>query len=182
MSGAYQPQTDSLAGRVCAFFTSQPEEALSVADIVKKFDAPSRNINALLSAAVAAGALNRDKVGDTWEYSAGPQLAGAAKPTANMPFPGPAKPRTAKRLPPLNVDALQVVKDVPLPVPLSAGARYDALFKKLAEPGDSTLVPLAYKGSLEKAWRTYVSKKAPNQKFSVNAESDGVNCRVFRVA
>lgn len=71
---SYQPRGDSLAARLCAFFTANPEEELSRADIAKKYDVHPSNISGLMTSAIAHGLLARDSAG---VYKAGPKLLAA---------------------------------------------------------------------------------------------------------
>lgn len=68
---SYQPREGSLPARLCAFFTANPEEELSAADIAQKYDTPAANIAANLAAPLAHGFIVRAKDG---VYKAGEKL------------------------------------------------------------------------------------------------------------
>jgi hypothetical protein len=77
---SYQPREGSLAHRLCAFFTANPEEELSCADIAQKYDVHAKQVPALLSSALGGGFIVRAKQGI---YKGGPKLetqAGAPPP------------------------------------------------------------------------------------------------------
>ena len=55
----YKPRSDSLAYQCIHFFTSNPDEELTLEDITDKFDATRGNIHTLLRPAMDAGLLVR---------------------------------------------------------------------------------------------------------------------------
>lgn len=67
---SYQPREGSLAFRLCAFFTANPEEELGRADIAKKYDVHPSNISGLLAAPIAHGLIARNGT----DYKAGVKL------------------------------------------------------------------------------------------------------------
>lgn len=156
----YRPHSDSLAGRLCAYFHLNPEESLSVADIVIKYDVPKQSLVRTLQPAVTAGLLKliRD------EYSVGDKpwvpsdlLAARTTPTA--------KPRraTGGRTTAFYVDlsTLTIEKNVPIPSARSTGPTLDweVMFLKL-QVGDSFVVELAARSSLAKAASIFHKKEA----------------------
>lgn len=72
MNTTYIPRADSLAHKVCAYFTRLPDEELLSREIAANFQVPPENIAAQLGNAVDAGYLTRD--GSV--YSAGPNIKG----------------------------------------------------------------------------------------------------------
>jgi len=71
----YNPREGSLADRVLAFFTQQPDEELSIEDIVLKFDAKVQSVKTCLKPSVQAGLIRwgQNEHG-SWVYTAGPAL------------------------------------------------------------------------------------------------------------
>lgn len=71
----YNPREGSLADRVLAFFTRQPDEELAIADIVIKFDAKVKSVKMCLKPTVQAGLIRwgQNEHG-SWVYTAGPAL------------------------------------------------------------------------------------------------------------
>lgn len=71
----YNPREGSLADRVLAFFTQQPDEELAIADILLKFDAKVQSVKMCLKPSVQAGLIRwgQNEHG-SWVYTAGPAL------------------------------------------------------------------------------------------------------------
>lgn len=93
----YNPRDGSLADRVLAFFTQQPDEELSIEDIVPKFDAKVQSVKMCLKPSVQAGLIRwgQNEHG-SWVYTAGPALqlkaerAREAAQQATQPAAAPA--------------------------------------------------------------------------------------------
>lgn len=93
----YNPREGSLADRVLAFFTQQPDEELSIEDIVPKFDAKVQSVKMCLKPSVQAGLIRwgQNEHG-SWVYTAGPALqlkaerAREAAQQATQPAAAPA--------------------------------------------------------------------------------------------
>ena len=108
MAALYTPHSDSLAGRVVAYFRRLPDEELSTADIALKWQADQRNVPVQLSHSVGAGLLVRDGL----IYSAGPEIGRIVlTPTvlSSADQPSMKKPRVA---PPVDIEAI-VFEDTP---------------------------------------------------------------------
>ena len=78
----YTPRPGSLPSQVIAFFASNPEEELTLEDIVEKFDTTRGNVHTNLGLAVDAGVLMRERnVDGEYFYCAGKAMAkGASNP------------------------------------------------------------------------------------------------------
>lgn len=157
MSKPYTPQPDSLAGRVCKFFKTNPEEELSQDDIARKWDVTRGSIQSLLSAPVAHNLLRRvTRSGTPAVYCAGDALktASTVAPAAGLPAtssPWPNKVRTP--LQPLDIKAFKVVKKEP--PPKRAGpptTDWPAFFAQLKAKNDAIEdLPISHYGAATKA-------------------------------
>jgi hypothetical protein len=163
---AYRPQEGSVAWRVIEFFTSNPEEKLTPADISAKFEVPSKQVHSLLSLAVLGGALHRStdeedelvyRMGDGIPVikpnrAAHPTLKGAG--LANVIAGAEAGPERAGRrsvaeLVDLDLDSVQVEEGVPLP-PKGRQTMSSMIKAKLRtlQPTQSVQLPAAVKKSI----------------------------------
>lgn len=184
------PTRGTLAWSVCEFFRTNPDEKLNDGDIALKFDAAPREIAALLDGAVKHGWLARSPTPQRQHiYSAGRSLvalasvapAAASKPEARATKAPRGGPR--KRLPALDIKALKVEDDMPMPIrglALKGRTAYDGLFELLDRPGTSTDVPGEYRATLAKARDKWV-KRHPEQRFQLAQLDDG-RCRIKRLA
>lgn len=103
MAAVYTPHSDSLAGRVVAYFRRLPDEELSTADIAIKWNPDQKNVPVQLAKAVEAGLLVRDGM----IYSAGPNIGRIElTPTllSSADQPSMKKPRVA---PPVDIEAIE---------------------------------------------------------------------------
>jgi pyruvate/2-oxoglutarate dehydrogenase complex dihydrolipoamide acyltransferase (E2) component len=177
----YQPQADSLAGRVCAYFFRHGEEELSTGDIAIKFDANANSVSALLAGAVTNGLLNRTKnAGGFGTYSKGPKLAAAmTAPAAPPPKAATPAPPPAPLPPPT---ALTIEAGVPLPP--AAGRRtperdaFVAVFDKMKK-GDSFAITSDACKRLHNLANSWGKTCTPRRKFSMR-RLDAKNARIWR--
>lgn len=200
----FYPPAGSLGAQVCAFFRSNREESLSVADIVCKFDAERGQVVPLLAGCVTQSLLARVKVGVAYSFSAGPALPTEPVPAHSPAYEWPAvtramltgatplvspqaptqKPRPKLRghLPVLDVSKLKIDTDIePLArMSVVGNTRYDPIFNRLTAAGQSTEIPLLYYGSIYKAATKY-RKRNPTVQLSIRKMS-ATACRVFRIA
>jgi hypothetical protein len=196
----FYPPSGTLGAQVCAYFRGNPEESLSVADIVCKFDAERGQVVPLLAGCVTQALLTRVKVGTAYTFSAGPALPLGPVPAhntaqvwpfatmADTPLVSPqfpakkARPKLRGHLPALDVDKLKIDTNIkPLARMSGIGdTRYDPIFNRLTAPGQSTELPIMYQGSINKAATKY-RKHNPAIKISVRKMS-ATACRVFRIA
>lgn len=155
MATVYYPRPDSFPALVCGFFANNPDESLTIDDMVDKFALrSSANIHTQLSLALEAKLLKRVRGEDgDYIYSKGPALqitgsveAAAPTPTAPMPAPTPAPTkRTA-----LDLSAIVIRSGVPMP---SSKNQIDRVVEYLAklEVGQMFDLPLAGKHIMNKA-------------------------------
>ena len=140
---AYTPRPDSLAASVLHFFTGNPDEELTLDDIVDKFDAGRNNIHTQLGLAVEAGLLLRTTNDDgDYIYQAGKGIT-ARKPAAALGS-ALAKPAALRAQCRVDVATLTLVvdKDVPLPEgPGALSSKWNKVFDLLTEVGYSIEVP-----------------------------------------
>lgn len=149
----YVPEPGSVAFKVIEFFTTNPEEQLSAADIGAKFDKPARNVHSLLARGIEAGMITRKEdlsLGElvyalgTGHPSVRPNVS--AHPT----LPHQAKVSNRQRPPVLDVRDIPIRKGVPLPPKFkSQSTAWPGLLNRL-EVGDSFEVGKAYRSTLTK--------------------------------
>lgn len=156
----YRPRADSLAARLCAYFHKNPEESLSEADIVIKFDVLQRNIAHTLQSAVSAGLLKVERR----EYSMGPkplvlEEAAALPPSTPARVKAPRGGRMAAFY--VDVSTVKIEDNVPIPSARKRGSQVDweSLFQRMAT-GSSFVVDLAARSSLAKASTAFHKAKS----------------------
>lgn len=177
---SYTPQADSLAGRVCAFFRTHPDEELEGRDIATKFSVNSASVSALLASAMAANVITRGKDSEgTVVFKAGPNLH-ATEPT-NAPSqhtPAPRKAAAGRRdadLP--DPAALVLTPGVPIPMAAkSIVARYGPVFERM-NVGDSFEVAEGVSTRLFRSAQIF--GKPLNRKFLCR-RVDGGQARIWR--
>lgn len=172
MTSPYKPQLGSLAQRVCTFLHTNRDEELSRVDIAQKFDCSPNSIDSAPEKALQNQILSRRNCADQgcMVFFAGPKMTEYDPGKAPMP---PSPDRTASaaanttlrtlgkqtrkrtQLPELDVDAIAVHYDRPLPDkahPMRRGAnKYAELLAKLDRVNASATLPVAYRGTLQKA-------------------------------
>lgn len=163
----YLPEPGTLPARVCAFFTLNPEEALSAADIALKFDVPANHVGTRLADALTHKLLERFRAEGSlaWQYRAGRNIAAASPPAQHRPdgINGTAAPFPASPLaPPVNKrgqhrnkeplpdELLSAVESgVPMPAVRTGVKRrtnWSLLFERMDKPGlCSSLLPLTHR-------------------------------------
>lgn len=104
---------------------------------------------------------------------------------SKQPAPGPRGPRAGApvvRLPEIDIDALQVRVDRPVPPPMAPKrqTRYDAIFDKLQQVGASTLLPRAYLGAVKQAAKKYTKRTGRNV-MAYALPDDAEHCGVWRL-
>lgn len=176
MSKSYTPQQGSVAWKVIEFFTTNPQEELTLADLESKFDKAASQFHSLLGAAVDAGVLKRStNDDDELVYSIGnghPQV-GVSK--ARNPSLRPdallagAALGKRKALAVLDLDAIPLRSDVPLPDRGGRKVDWSKLFKRMAV-GQSCVLPIALRGSLNKACTE--AKIAGLGEFAIRGDTD----------
>lgn len=183
---SYTPQADSLAAKVVGHLRKHPDDELASTDIAAMFKVHAKDVDALLSGAVAAGALNRRSArGDKVPvFMAGVRIAAVAPaPAAAAPsFPTMPPPTRTRRapLPVFDAAALAVEADVAMPAS-KRGAQTDwpVLFERLTEVGMcSCPLPKLVKGSLAGAANAWF--KPRGLAFAIRAISD-THLRIWRV-
>lgn len=174
MSTSYYPRTDSFPAQVCGFFANNPDEVLTIDDMVDKFMPASRgNIHTQLALALEAKLLSRrrDDQGE-YIYGKGPQLKITGwVDTASAPAsaPAPAAKAKAKRAV-LDLSTIVIRDDVPLPNKNLRTGLIVQLMQLLngLKPGQSFELPVGGKSVLQKAvQQVHVASKA---RFSVRVD------------
>ncbi len=182
MSATYTP--NPAAERCIAYFRRLPDEELSIKDIALKFGFDAKAVADLLKGAVEAEILAVDGT----IYSAGKKIAAqpvAASPIATNAFGAALKPAKALKKPtaPLELpdfDTLQVETDIPQCNPRAKGAsKWQPLFDRLTEPGQSIKLPAAAKAAVGAAVNKQNRLKQGTFRVGLDAAGD---TRIWRKA
>ncbi len=179
----YCPRADSFPAQVCGFFANNPDETLTIDDMVDKFMPSNRgSIHTQLSLALDAKLLarQRDAEGD-YVYSRGPQLqvTGWVDSSAAPATPAPArvsKPggkRTA-----LDLQAIRIRSGVPMPTNKTQIDRIGEFLVKL-QVGDMFDLPICGKHILNKAVER--QHKAKLGRFTTAVDQDAQTIGVWCV-
>ena len=151
MKHSYMPHSDSLAGRVVAYFARfpDPDEALSTADIALKWGSgDSKNVPVQLVKSVEAGLLKRDGL----MYCAGPEIGRfdlTPGRMATMAEPSMKKNRVA---PPVEIEAIEF-EDIPMSaqqITLRVHERWVSKMRQMPA-GKSFAMPLVHRHALRAA-------------------------------
>lgn len=196
MNKPYNPIAGSIAFKVIEYFTTNPDEVLTIDDLEAKFDKPKGQFHSFLGPAVHAGILKRESNDEfELEYSLGTGVA-SIKPNAGRNPTVKAKPydaaapfgtqlRTPKPsrekvdVPPIDPSTIAIVNDVPLPTvapkgPQSDWPKWEELFKKMGV-GESFALNMdqqkRVKSKITRAHKAklgkWVSRKIDAEKFGV---------------
>lgn len=158
-SSTYTPRSDSLPGRVCAFFQRNRDEELTLEDIVKKFDVGRGSIHTNLGLCVANDLLKRIKNDDgDYIYKAGPQLPqdGVNIDTAHTGASSTAPMNSVFGAPKASASRRAAVE---LPDPLTVPIKDDA-----PVPGRGTRVP-------QRDWTVLLKRMEPGQHADLPIEA-----------
>lgn len=190
----YAPYHGTRAAAVVAFFQACPDEELTRSDMAAKFDVQASSVDTMLSRCVATGLLRTDSTENGKVWQAGPNIGRLkASPAPVLPAGVPVGKRAdattpplrnkpPRRLPPLDVNALEVRDDLPMPHPQGPEPTYPRLLAKLTAVGQCvTGIPRAYYGALGKAASAYGRKQTPPRRYSVQ-NIDDASCGVWRIA
>lgn len=187
-SDSYTPQPDSVAGRVCAFFKTHPEEELSSKDIALKFDTEVSAVVGLLNRCFETKLLKRLPRRAQLTVGAGERLAGhmmQAGPMTLPALPFSASPKEVQRkarrspLPPLDASTLTVTTKKPPPKHTSApGTDWPAVFSRLRVGQAIEDMPAGYYGAAAKAAQKWAARH--NAKLELRKLPDG-KCGIYRV-
>lgn len=184
----YRPQADSLASQVIAFFKSNPGEALTLEDIITKFDATRGNIHTALGPSVVVGYLVRAMDEDSeYTYEAGPKIKDAVvEPAApalpkgpNSAFPRHAAKSITNAPKMVDIDTLVVETGVPYTRGgINGGGKWDPLFKKLSKKGQSLTIPGHVKAAVAAAAIKYNKTHPGNYRLAM---VDKATARLWRL-
>lgn len=195
MSKTYSPQTGSLADRVCRWFATHPEEELTQSDIASKFDCNGPSVPALLTGALCAQLITRQRVRSDAEgmvsytaYTAGPNLAAwatAQQVTSAMAAPKPRRSAATAPAAAVELDPSLIKVDDGIPLPkriggLTAGGRFDAVFQAL-QPGQSFEAPTPAAKRIYSNLGKWAKRYAPERKHSMRKVND-THSRIWRTA
>lgn len=176
----YKPQTNSLPGRVVAFFAQNRDEELTLEDIAAKFDCSRNTIHTNLQLATDNHLLERFRnAHGEYLYRAG---QAAHTPTAAARTPAaPSKRRDPTAWATLAaVDPAQVPIEDGVPIATRFVAPDWAVLLQRLQPGQSAQLPLAARHTLARE----ISKAHATGKgrFSLRASKDTQTLRVWRTA
>lgn len=166
-SPPYAPVPGSLAWRVCNWFgmSRNRAEERTAQELAHQFEAKRTAVITDLGPAVAAGLLTWEQGERQWVYKTGAALDAWVRGSNAPPA---AKPRGGRRprLPPLNVAALAVRTDVPIPKARTAKgfSIYTEALDKLDKVGSSIEVPIQYRQAISKTLTAYA--KRTQRKFT----------------
>lgn len=153
----YTPQINSVAWRVIEFFTTNPEEELTLSDLETKFEKSASQFYSLLGASVEAGVLKRSTNSDEeLVYSLGDGHASVAPNKARNPslrsdaLLAGAVVKKRKAALAIDLNAVPLRSDVPLPSAKGKQLDWPKLFKRM-EVGQSCELPKAVRAALHKA-------------------------------
>lgn len=182
----YVPQPASVAGRVCAYFKTNPDEQLSSADISLKFDAQVSSVSALLHKCFETKLLRRLSTRGELIVCAGDRLAETDIQAGPVTIPAlptigatPTQRKARRSLPPLDVSKLAIVSKAPPPKRCNTpGTDWPAIFAKLQVGQAIEDLPIDYYGSMAKASQAWC--KANGTRFELRKLDDG-KCGLYRV-
>lgn len=186
----YRPHRDSVPGRVIAFFQANPDEELTVADIIEKFETGASNVHNILGPAVQAGLLKRHQNNDL-EYvyelatrKAQPALrsVGSGSPFVGKPSGHATRRHNDQVL--ATFDPAKIAIEDGVPVPSrgpTARSRVDLspLLQRL-KPGQSACLPIAARYGLVKAVTDL--HKAGKPRYTTRANKAAGEIRVWRIS
>ncbi len=192
MTTVYSPDPLALEFQVIQYFTTNPEEELTTADIGDKFGVHPARVHTGLAKALEAGALARkSNAEEELVYSLGagttnvkpdkakhPTLGGKTQ-RVDQALAGSKVKKTRDRSPLPAFDAIPLEKDVPLP-PAGGGhvkTNWPALFQRM-KPGESCVLPKRVRSTLGKAITDF--GKAKLGELSLRVISD-TELRLWRV-
>lgn len=159
----YTPQQGSIAWKVIEFFTTNPDEALTLQDLEAKFDKGASQFHSLLGAAVEAGVLKREPNPDedlVYSLGTGSPLIEAnharnptSRPDAllagsSLGFKRNVKPALVATV--INPAEIPLLDNVPMPGRGKAPTDWPALFRRM-KVNQSCVLPIAMRSVLNKA-------------------------------
>ncbi|SFB96038.1 hypothetical protein SAMN05216344_10696 [Polaromonas sp. OV174] len=183
----YIPRSDSLASSCIGFFKNNPDEHLTLEDIAEKFDCVRGNIHSMLRPAMDAGLLKRDRdIDGDYTYSAGSAILQHQQAKAE---PAPAALQAARKTAPrgfksprhiIDADTLKVEHNVPYAPKQKVGVcKWEPVFLKLNQAGQSAIVPDPIKGALAAAALSRNKLKQGTYKVGIDAVG---KTRIWRTA
>ena len=179
---AYYPRPGSLAAQVVYFFRTNAGEELTLEDIVTKFDTSRGNIHTLLSDAVKAELLARERNADgDYLYKPGRACGTYAPPDVTIAAAVAKTEAADAQMTAIDFAALQVDESVPYhPVSGVKGFnKWDPLYARLTKAGQSVELPRALRD------RLYIECGKRNKKTGAKTwaiSSTGPDtCRLWRL-
>lgn len=179
----YNPQPGSTAFRVMEFFTTNPQEELTVQQLESRFDKPAKQWHSILSSAVSSGALKRfENEDDELVYTLGTGVPGIEPQQGRNPTLRPdvllagatLGKRVARASAPADLATIELRSGVPLPEIRTGKDKWYELLDRMAV-GQSCVLPNDCKGGLGGAVNK--SKKNGKAEFAlrkVNTTQFGV--------
>lgn len=188
IAAATNPGTGaSLAQRVIAYFSANPEEELSSADVVRKFDVVNGPaVHAELASAVSTGQLTRMTGGI---YAAGPNLAAASAAVAEVAATtGRTKPARspAPAAPLFDPESIVIEEGVDRPrfgggfKAASLRSTLSRLFARMT-PNSHAVLDLCYRASAQETLRQW-KREHPEQSWGMKADPEVKTVTINRYA
>lgn len=178
----YLPREGSLPHMMCTYFRANPDEELTLEDVMTRWDVPRSGIHSNLAMAIEAQLLLRTKnTDDEWVFSAGPKLGKAPVAVLNAPTPDGSGRKKAQDINPkaIDIDSIQIEDGVPLTRPGRRKLDWTPLLIKL-KPGQSCRVPMAARYTLSNAI-TQQHKSVPAVRYAYRKIND-TELRLWRTA
>lgn len=149
---AWWPNAHSLAQRVCLFFQLQPDEELTRDDIALKFRVgAAANVRDRLAVAVSEQLLAVSGAGADATWRAGPKLA--AMPSLEV---APKPVGGVKYAPKVDIDAIQPLRTLPLPVKQSHHKNdWRTLLARMEKGQHTPALDMVHRPAMKAAIRSY---------------------------
>jgi hypothetical protein len=185
----YRPQANGLPAQVISFFQQNPDEELSVDDIINKFPPVARaSVHTQLRTAVEHDILKRKRNDDgEYIYSAGKDIKAIdlGANLAQIQLGGRADRQPINRARfygTIDFDKLKVEEGIPLQTgPYIKGMnKWQPLFDKLKKPGQSLTILANVRGAVGAAAYSLNKKKTHGQYRVALVSAD--SARVWRIA
>jgi len=184
----YTPRAGSVAYRTIDFFRANPDEELSVDDIVEKFEPSTGNVSAFLAEPIKHGLImrERDSSGE-YMFKAGPKLKGpmTTEPLAKAVQCIVPAPKVKRGLGVLALDldlaSIPLRDDVPMPGATGLKRkRLDyALLLDRMKVGQSAQLPYACRFTLGKAIKL-VHQDGTGRRFTTRSDAEAGTLAVWR--
>lgn len=168
-----------LTRMVLSYFKAHPKEILSAVDIAAKFGAAAAQVDTLLMAAVEAGQLRHQNMGQHGlVYRAGTAVSFPDARAPKLRAAVAAGRRARREAVKIDLSEIKIEHGVPLTKARPRSEEWADLFRKMA-PGDSFPVPSIAHDALSHAKCQFV-KAEPTWRFTIRRQADDTS-RIWRL-